>query len=94
MGELVLAGCSRTTYSLTRIGDLEPERRVGDHVQPGRRGGLSRAEDGDVLTPAIGKPPSPLKNSSSGRGAATSLLSASNRAALRAERFSRDAPGG
>ena len=44
--------------------------------------------------PPSTKPPSPLKNSSSGRGATGSLLGWLERAALPAERSSRDAPGG
>ena len=52
-GELVFAAVPGPRVPRPGLGDLEPERRVGDDVEPGCRGGLSRAEDGDVLAPPI-----------------------------------------
>ena len=60
-GELVLAAVPGPGVARPGLGDLEPERRVGDHVQPRRRGRLSRAEDRDVLAPAIGEAAEPVE---------------------------------
>ena len=60
-GELVLAAVPRPRIARPGLGDLEPERLVGDHVQPGCWGGLSGAEDGDVLTPVACEATEPVE---------------------------------
>ncbi len=59
--ELVLAAVPRPGVAGARLGDLEPERRVGDDVQPRRRRRLSGAEDRDVLTPAVREAAEPVE---------------------------------
>ena len=54
-GELVLAAVLRPCVAGPGLGDLEAERLVGDDVQPRRRSGLARTEDGDVFAPVRGK---------------------------------------
>ena len=43
------------------LGHLEPERLVGDHVEPGSWGRLTGAEDGHVLTPIITEAAEPVE---------------------------------
>ena len=93
--ELVLAAVPRPRVARPGLGDLEPERRVGDHVQPRRRGGLPGAEDRDVLAPVVGEATEPVEElqlrARRGRLAPTP---SSTGPARRVGRSARDARGG
>ena len=55
-GELVLTAVAGPRVPGAGLRHQEAERGVGDDVQPRRRRRLARAEDRDVLAPAVGEP--------------------------------------
>src|SRR4030095_10105988 len=56
-GELILAAIDRPRVPRTRLGDLEAEVPICDHVDPRRRGPPPLLEDRDVLASIVAEPP-------------------------------------